>query len=97
MIPSRKNRVQVIERNELWGYVSYKVYDPVDGNIYQIASDYLDELDKGYCSENYIRYITSLARVKDTVARGMFSRFSENCYRFHTSFMLLIGRCQAMK
>ncbi len=73
----RKNRVQVIERNELWGYVSYKVYDPVDGNIYQIASDYLDELDKGYCSENYIRYITSLARVKDTVARGMFSRFSE--------------------
>jgi len=73
----RKSRVQVIERNELWGYVSYKVYDPVVGNVYQIAADYLKELDKGYCSEAFIRYITSLARVKDTLARGMFSSLSE--------------------
>ena len=66
----RKNRVQVIERNELWGYVSYKVYDPVDGNIYQIAH-YLMSWIKGIVLKLYKIYNIS-ARLKTPGQRYVF-------------------------
>jgi hypothetical protein len=39
--------VQVLERLEVWGYVSYRVFDPSTGTVYKVMEDSLsDSLDR---------------------------------------------------
>ena len=38
-----KTNVQILDRIEAWGYVSYRVFDPSSGKVYKLAEDQLSE------------------------------------------------------
>jgi len=73
-----RTRVQVLERNDLWGYVSYRVYDPLSKEAYTLAGDCLDHCSYKGADAAFVRYIAALAKVKGYLAEGMLSDLSEN-------------------
>lgn len=66
--------VQVLDRIEAWGYVSYRVFNPVTGTVYKASEAQLDK-DGGTNTydENYLRYVTLLAKIKNETAGGLLS------------------------
>ncbi len=72
-----RTRVQVLERNDLWGHISYRVYDPLSKEAYTLAGDCLDHCgDKG-ADAAFVRYIAALARVKGTLPKACFRTYEE--------------------
>ncbi|NSW90672.1 MAG: DEAD/DEAH box helicase [Firmicutes bacterium] len=71
-------RVQVIGKEDLWGYVSYQVYEPVSKMSYFINGDYLDKSPEENYSVSFVRYITALARIKNELAEGIFVKLDES-------------------
>jgi superfamily II DNA or RNA helicase len=72
-------RVQILAVNEVWGFVSYKVYRPSDEVVYKLATDALvmDAAEMGSgCDENYIRYIALLSKIKNETSGGVLSKLS---------------------
>ena len=69
--------VQVLERIEMWGYTSYKVFDSATGQVYKATEE---QLNKGsgpvQHDENYLRYVTLLAKIKNETAGGFLSALS---------------------
>lgn len=69
--------VQVLERIEMWGYTSYKVFDSATGQVYKVTEE---QLNKGGSAvqydENYLRYVTLLAKIKNETAGGFLSALS---------------------
>ena len=66
--------VQVLERISAWGYVSYRVFNPVTGAVYKASEEQLNK-DGGSNSydENYLRYVTLLSKIKNETAGGLLS------------------------
>lgn len=63
---------QVLERFEVWGYVSYRVFDPSNGTIYKVMADGLsDSSGSNTYDENYLRYVTLLSKIKNETAGGL--------------------------
>ena len=58
--------VQVLERIEMWGYTSYKVFNPATGCVYKATEEQLktDGNEVQY-DENYLRYVTLLSKIKN--------------------------------
>ena len=69
-----KANVQVLEKIEAWGFVSYKVFDPATGRVYKANEEQLSE---AACTtqydENYLRYVTLLSKIKNETAGGYLS------------------------
>lgn len=69
--------VQVLERIEMWGYTSYKVFDSATDRVYKATEE---QLNKGGSAvqydENYLRYVTLLAKIKNETAGGFLSALS---------------------
>lgn len=66
--------VQVMERIELWGYTSYKVFDPATCRVYKAAEEQLNiGGDENQYDENYLRYVTLLSKIKNETASGFLS------------------------
>lgn len=64
--------VQVLERLEVWGYVSYRVFDPSTGRVYKVMEDSLsDSSGSNTYDENYLRYVTLLSKIKNETAGGL--------------------------
>ncbi|WP_295168513.1 helicase-related protein [Ruminococcus sp.] len=71
------NKVQILEKADIWGYVSYKVFDPSVGKVYRTD-------EKSLCSEplgikydeNYLRYVALLSKIKNETAGGLLSSLS---------------------
>ena len=65
------NTVQILERIEMWGYTSYKVFDSTSSKVYRATEE---QLQKGgnaaQYDENYLRYVTLLAKVKNETFGG---------------------------
>ena len=61
----------------MWGYTSYKVFDSATGQVYKATEE---QLNKGSGSvqhdENYLRYVTLLAKIKNETAGGFLSALS---------------------
>ena len=66
--------VQVLERIEAWGYVSYRVFNPSTGTVHKASEGQLNK-DGGTNTydENYLRYVTLLSRIKNETAGGLLS------------------------
>lgn len=66
--------VQILERIEAWGYVSYRVFNPASGSVYKLSREQLKE-DGGtnVYDENYLRYVTLLSKIKNETAGGLLS------------------------
>ncbi len=78
VIDKEKNTtVQVLERLELWGYTSYKVFSPAFGQVYKVNEDQLDiSGDEIYYDENYLRYVILLAKIKNETSGGLLTSLS---------------------
>ena len=64
--------VQVLECLEVWGYVSYRVFDPSTGTVYKVMADGLsDSSGSNTYDENYLRYVTLLSKIKNETAGGL--------------------------
>lgn len=66
--------VQILEKIEAWGYVSYRVFNPSTGVVYKATEEQLNS-DGGTNSydENYLRYVTLLSKIKNETAGGLLS------------------------
>lgn len=66
--------VQILERIEAWGYVSYRVFNPASGQVYKLAEDQLKENGgTNAYDENYLRYVVLLSKIKNETAGGLLS------------------------
>jgi len=66
--------VQILERIEMWGYVSYKVFNPATGNVYKATEEQLSANGSTIqYDEYYLRYVTLLAKIKNEAAGGFLS------------------------
>ncbi len=66
--------VQILEKIEAWGYISYRVFNPAFGHVYKLSEEQLKE-DGGTNAydENYLRYVTLLSKIKNETAGGLLS------------------------
>lgn len=64
-------QVRVLERTEVWDYVTYRVFDGAKGTVYRVPETQLACEQVGpVCDENYLRYILLLAQLKNELAGG---------------------------
>ena len=69
--------VQIMERIELWGYTSYKVFNPANGSVYKATSEQLKMGgSEAQRDENYLRYVTLLSKIKNETSAGVLSALS---------------------
>ena len=69
-----KANVQILERIEAWGYVSYKVFNPTTGRVYKANEEQLSSSGSTLqYDENYLRYVTLLSKIKNETAGGFLS------------------------
>ena len=72
-----KTNVQVLEKIDVWGYISYKVFNPATGRVYKINEEQLNIESSGILyDENYLRYVTLLSKIKNETAGGILSSLS---------------------
>lgn len=66
--------VQVLDRIEAWGYISYRVFNPSTGKVYKATEEQLNK-DGGTNTydESYLRYVTLLCKIKNEMAGGLLS------------------------
>lgn len=61
-----KANVQVLEKIEAWGYISYKVFNPATGRVYKANEEQLSSSGSTMqYDENYLRYVTLLSKIKN--------------------------------
>ena len=71
---TQKANVQVLEKIEAWGYVSYKVFNPATGRVYKANEEQLSSTGSTMqYDENYLRYVTLLSKIKNETAGGFLS------------------------
>ena len=69
-----KANVQVLEKIEAWGYISYKVFNPATGRVYKANEEQLSSTGSTMqYDENYLRYVTLLSKIKNETAGGFLS------------------------
>ena len=74
---NRKERVQIVDITTVWGFVTYKVFDPVTGAVYKLAADAVEaEARESHANEYTLRYLAMLARIKSEVSEGTLSKLS---------------------
>ena len=67
----KKERVQILETNDVWGFVSYKVFNASNGEIYRVSQEVLTNSKEEKQDENYLRYIALLAKIKNETSEGI--------------------------
>ena len=74
---AKNERIQILDRFEVWGFVSYKVFNPSQNAVYKLSQDQLSSSAEEQSTDlNYLRYITLLARIKNEIATGILSNIS---------------------
>lgn len=69
--------VQVLEKIDMWGYVSYKVFNPATGTVYKVGEEQLNTGDSEiHYDVYYLRYVTLLSKIKNETAGGLLSSLS---------------------
>lgn len=67
-------KVQVLERIEAWGFVSYRVFNPAIGTVYKVTEEDLTTGGNAlHYDKNYLRYVTLLAKIRNETAGGLLS------------------------
>ena len=75
--------VQIMERIELWGYTSYKVFNPANGSVYKATGEQLKMGgSEAQLDENYLRYVTLLSKIKNETSAGVLSALSSGVIPF---------------
>ena len=70
-------RVQIIEAKTVWGYVSYRVYNPITGRVYKLAEEALEsEKSANDTNVDYLRYVAILEKIRSETSAGLLSKLS---------------------
>jgi superfamily II DNA or RNA helicase len=74
---NKNEKVQIIERIETWGFISYKVFNQVEDSVYKLSDEQISEIknDKNL-NINYIRYVSIITKIKNEIATGILSNLS---------------------
>lgn len=80
--------VQILERIEMWGYTSYKVFNPATGRVYKATEEQLNTSGNAIqYDENYLRYVALLSKIKNETAGGFLSALASGIiplpHQFH--------------
>lgn len=71
------DNVQILECIELWDFTTYKVFDPITGQVYKVNEEQVNTTQKTIAyDENYLRYLVWLAKIKNETAEGILSATS---------------------
>jgi SNF2 family DNA or RNA helicase len=74
---TKNERVQILEISEVWGFVSYKVFNASTGTVYKLsADDICAEVPEENFNESYLRYIALLSKIKNETSGGILSKLS---------------------
>lgn len=74
---TKDERVQVLEISEVWGFVSYKVFNASTGTVYKLsADDICAEVPEENFNESYLRYVAMLSKIKNETSEGILSKLS---------------------
>lgn len=83
-----KANVQVLEKIEAWGYISYKVFNPATGRVYKANEEQLSSSGSTMqYDENYLRYVTLLSKLKTKLPAVSFLLLPVGLFRCRTSSM----------
>lgn len=75
--------VQILEKIEVWGYVSYKVFDSATGHVYKATEEQLNKDGSSIrYDENYLRYVAQLSKIKNETAGGFLSSLASGVIPF---------------
>lgn len=70
-------RVKIIDISTVWGFVSYKVYNPTTEAVYKLSSEAISaEVKQDDSNEYYLRYVAMLAKIKSETSEGILSKLS---------------------
>lgn len=73
----KNERVQILDRFDVWGFVSYKVFNPSSDIVYKLSQEQISSSVKEQNTDlNYLRYITLLSKIKNEIATGILSNLS---------------------
>ena len=74
---TKNERVQILEISEVWGFVSYKVFNNSTGTVYKLsADDICAEVPEENFNESYLRYVAMLSKIKNETSGGILSKLS---------------------
>ncbi|SFU53565.1 SNF2 family N-terminal domain-containing protein [Porphyromonadaceae bacterium KHP3R9] len=74
---TKDERVQILDISEVWGFVSYKVFNASTGTVYKLsAEDICSEVPEENYNESYLRYIALLSKIKNETSAGILSKLS---------------------
>jgi superfamily II DNA or RNA helicase len=74
---TKNERVQILEISEVWGFVSYKVFNVSTGTVYKLsADDICAEVPEENFNESYLRYVAMLSKIKNETSEGILSKLS---------------------
>ena len=83
-----KANVQILEKIEAWGYVSYRVFNPATGRVYKANEEQLSSSRSTVqYDENYLRYVTLLSKSKTKLPVVSFLLLPAGLFRCRTSSM----------
>ncbi|OHW63400.1 RNA polymerase-associated protein RapA [Andreesenia angusta] len=74
----KNEKVQILDKLEAWGFISYKVYNPSEDSVYKLSSDQISAEDRDVDNINvdYIKYISLLSKIKNELSSGLLSSLS---------------------
>jgi superfamily II DNA or RNA helicase len=74
---TKNERVQILDVSEVWGFVSYKVFNASTGTVYKLsADDICAEVPEENFNESYLRYVAMLSKIKNETSAGILSKLS---------------------
>ena len=74
---NNNDRVQIVDVSTVWDFVSYKVFNPVNGAVYKLSSDAVEaESRQVNANEYYLRYVAMLSKIKSETSEGILSKLS---------------------
>jgi SNF2 family DNA or RNA helicase len=69
--------VKIVDISTVWGFVSYKVYNPTTEAVYKLPSEAISaEVKQDDSNEFYLRYVAMLAKIKSETSEGILSKLS---------------------
>lgn len=74
---TNNERVKIVDISTVWGFVSYKVFNPATESVYKLSSEAVAaEVKQDNSHEYYLRYVAMLAKIKSETSEGILSKFS---------------------
>ncbi len=72
----KNEKVKILEKNEIWGFTTYKVYNLFSQEIYKLSAEQIGQNMAVNFDENYVRYMTILGKIKNETSQGVLSSLS---------------------